>query len=204
MSLALIASACTTMQSAKRTGPTAHQLLGTKPAAATPTSCPYTPCGGDIQGDWTVTESCAAPISMGDPACSTSTGTATPSYTGTVKFNSDGSYQRTLSVSGATTFNIPKACVTEACSAVATGLNGSGYFSGMSCSDDGSGGCNCSGQMGGPPSEDKGTYTVSGNNVTTTPKDKFGLPAATDAYCVNGKKISIEINATGSVLNGSK
>lgn len=203
--LALFASACATSQSAKRAGLTPHQVLrGTVDKSTASSSCPYTPCGGDVNGDWNMTESCAAPISMPDPGCSTSTGSVTPSYSGTIKFKSDGTYKRSLEVRGPLTLHLPKACVTEQCSAVANGLNNSGYYKDVTCSDDGSGGCNCSGKMAGGPQEDEGTYTTSGNNLTTTPSQQYGLPAETDAYCVKDGKISIEINSSGSVLNGSK
>jgi len=204
-SLVLFASACTTAQSARRAGLTPHQVLrGTVDKGTSAASCPYTPCGGDVQGDWTLTESCAAPISMPDPGCPTSTGSVTPSYSGTIKFKSDGTYKRSLSVRGPLTLHLPQACVTEQCSAVASGLNNSGYYKDVTCTGDGSGGCNCSGKMGGAAQEDEGTYSVSGNNVTTTPGQQYGLPSETDAYCVKGSSISIEVNSSGSVLNGTK
>lgn len=205
VSLALFASACTTSQSAKRAGLTPHMVLrGPADKGAPSTSCPFTACGGNVQEDWTLSESCAAPISMPDPGCPTSTGSVTPSYSGSIKFKSDGTYHRSISVSGPLTLHLPQACVNEACSAVANGLNSSGYYKDVSCSSDGSGGCNCSGKMTGSPQEDEGTYSTSGNNVTTTPYQQYGLPAETDAYCVQSGKISIQINSSGSVLNGTK
>jgi hypothetical protein len=39
--------------------------------------------------------------------------------------------------------------------------------------------------------------------VTTTPYSGYGLPAETDGYCVSNNTIKIEINSTGSVLNGT-
>jgi hypothetical protein len=184
----------------------AHAALRTPPtpeAKAAATSCPFTGCGGTITGTWNFTESCSAPISMPDPGCPTSTGSVTPSYSGYITFNSSGTYIRSLSVTGPLTLHLPKACVDEACSSVATMLNNSGYYTGVTCTSDGSGGCNCSGQMAGSAQVDQGTWSTSGNNVTTTPYSGYGLPAETDGYCVSNNTIKIEINSTGSVLNGT-
>jgi hypothetical protein len=207
-SLALSLVACTTPQSGQRaSGPTPHQMLRTpaKPGLAA-SSCSFTPCGGSVLGAWDFSESCAAPISMGDPACPASSGSVTPAYTGKMVFNQDSTYYRSISVTGPLTLNLPASCVTVPCSQIAHGMNKTGYYTGVTCSSTGSGGCSCTGQMAGSPQVDEGTYayTTTGPDLIITPYPTFNLPAETNPFCVNNGQFKISIDSSGSVLTGTQ
>jgi hypothetical protein len=151
----------------------------------------FTACGGSLVGTWNLTDFCVANGALGgdptDGGCpgASMTGSITPS--GSITFNSDGSYsQSVLNLTLTQTLTIPTSCVPSGKTCDPTSLNiNTGDGGTASCAVTGAN-CVCTGTAPQNPSAAKsGTYTTSGTSLTTD--DGGATP-----YCVQGTTLTVQ------------
>jgi hypothetical protein len=166
--------------------------------AAASTCGKVPPCGGDIVGDWTVSEACTD--SMADtqallsqlPCTGAKVESNSVKTTGTLSFGSDGAYSHALSSKVSATLLLPASClklgpVTLSCDQVtalpqaAAGL----MFESLTC-ETAAGGCRCSAALKLPDSMQSGTYTTSGTALSL----RSGA-SQTSQYCVEGNTLHV-------------
>jgi hypothetical protein len=162
-------------------------------------------CGGNIVGSWKVGASCASPSTPSIMGCTNaSVKDANVSASGTSTFNSDGTFTVETTQSASETLVIPMSCLsaggmTATCGQLSTILGAAlmgDAGTTASCTTSGSD-CDCTIALPSSATHEMGTYTVSGNTLTTTSN---GTMTSTD-YCVQGNElhvISSGANAGGS------
>jgi hypothetical protein len=153
------------------------------------------PCGGDIVGNWAVSDACIDPtqadtsqLDMVKQTCSAFTYTTGIDVSGTADFTAT-TYDVNLDAKAIVTMHFPKSCLTGVtCSAIEQLF--ASYFGGndSSFSCTGSSDCNCTLTQSAPQME-SGTYTTSGTEVTMTPDG--GGAASSSPYCVQGSTLHI-------------
>ena len=165
------------------------------------------PCGGDIVGTWKVVDTCTEGTlaSSGSPIASCPSATAQVgnlSASGTATFNADMTYSVALSESASETIDVPMSCLssggtTVTCADLATSLGTAlgGDDAGSTtatCATSGSS-CNCTITVGGMTDNETGTYSISGDTVTTTPTAAPGTTVSTrgGSYCVQGSDLHL-------------
>ena len=145
-------------------------------------------CGGNLLGTWSFVNRCSA-TAAGDCAGEVLDASGVH-QTGTVTFNSNGTYSTTETDTGTFVFDVPSACLNSAtCADLQTAYLGPGFvgqpnptLSSAACSTTTTG-CRCLLGALGAPQTDTGTYVASGTSVTTT--STTGTVNA-DTYCVTG------------------
>lgn len=157
-------------------------------------SCAMVPnCGGDVVGNWTITSSCtkgSGTVAL-DGCTTPASVSASLNITGTLSFRSDLTYDVSGAISGTESILYPAACLTiqgvtitcDQLNQVLAGGTGAGTPTGRCTAT--SGGCSCTLTIPPQPSDESGTYTVSGGILTTTPAG--GSPETT-GYCVQGNR----------------
>jgi hypothetical protein len=156
-------------------------------------------CGGNIVGDWTVSEACTD--SMADtqallsqlPCTGAKVESNSVKTTGTLSFGADGAYSHALSSKVSATLLLPASClklgpVTLSCDQLtalpqaATGLT----FESLTCAA-AAGGCRCSAALTLPDYvQNAGTYTTSGTALSL-----HSGTSQTTQYCVEGNALHI-------------
>jgi hypothetical protein len=150
------------------------------------------PCGGDLTGTWSFTNTCLTSkgITDGEAAsCAGVTFTVTAlSASGTLTFNADMTYTATSLMNGGTLdYNVPASCASS-CSGLAANLQAGSGVQSATCS--GSSDCSCTVVKAETFSE-TGTYTTSGSTFSLTPTGGgasriTGSIGAASPYCVQG------------------
>jgi len=193
-------------------------------------SCPaISPCGGDLVGTWnaaTASSSCVnlsgqldlTRLGAGSVAkpCTTANMTGgTVQVTGSITFNSDGTFTDSTVTTLSEQFLLPGGCreisstPAVSCESVANNLTPLGYTTG-SCTDASNGDCNCQGtlsagtQIGGlgimdTNALDSGNYTPAGNVFTTN----GGRGDFTYQYCVSGSTLTLVPQTTKPTTTGT-
>lgn len=161
-------------------------------------TCPaFTPCGGDEKGSWKISGGCLSDSFLAgvEDACAgfTTTNEAIKAK-GIVTADGANITRRTEVTLTAKAF-IPFSCAPQGfqtCSAIAAGAQFQYGFSKATCTPTANNdGCNCDVEK--TQSENStGTYTTSGNTITTGSNDTFD-------YCVAGNKLTYtQTNGTGN------
>jgi|HubBroStandDraft_2_1064218.scaffolds.fasta_scaffold584693_1 hypothetical protein len=165
------------------------------------------PCGGNIVGTWKVVDACTgstsgssgSPISS-CPSATTQVGNVNAS--GTATFNADMTYSVSVTESASETLDIPMSCLssgtgtTVTCADLATSLGtalgGDDAGATTTCTTSGSS-CNCTVTLAGMTDNETGTYSISGDTVTTTPTAAPGTTVSTGggSYCVQGSDLHL-------------
>jgi hypothetical protein len=86
---------------------------------------PFTPCGGDLVGEWEAVGTCVFERTFGiDPRCPEATFTyLSVDVDGELHFDADGTIRRSEELDGAARMVLPLACVEEStCEALATAI----------------------------------------------------------------------------------
>ena len=161
-------------------------------------TCPtFTPCGGDEKGSWKVSGGCLSDSFLAgveDACAGFTTSNETIKAKGIVTADGTNITRRTEVTLTAKAF-IPFSCAPPSfqnCSAIAAGAQFQYGFSKATCApNQANDGCNCDVER--TASEDStGTYTASGNTITTGSGDTFD-------YCVAGNKLTdTQTNGTGN------
>lgn len=170
----------------------------TAPADTTPDvtdgPCDFTACGGDgLAGAWSVVGFCTdaqIPDPFGSlPGCEDAVFTFDPTASGTITFKADGTYSMQTTLLGSLHVEVSAACLTTlgmaSCDAFAAQLS---EESEVTCQSADGGGCTCEGG-GTQDSIESGTWTVSGDELTTTPEE--GSPD-TVKVCVRGDTAKVQ------------
>jgi len=152
------------------------------------------PCGGDIVGTWTVTESCLSASEDLSSVCAGVSADIQFTFSGTTTYNADGTYTSATSGGGLTTYHYQTACVPggDTCDQLGQVLMAIGMYSSASCATDAAGVCNCAEVTASTSSTETGTYATSGSSLTLT----HAGATSTAPYCVQGNTL-FEFNVPG-------
>jgi hypothetical protein len=161
-------------------------------------TCPaFTPCGGDEKGSWKVSGGCLSDSFLAgvEDACAAfATSDEKIIAKGIVTADGTNITRRTIVTLTAKAF-IPFSCAPptfQNCNAIAAGAQFQYGFTKATCTLNGTNdGCNCDVEK--TATEDStGTYTTSGNTITTGSEDTFD-------YCVAGNQLTYrQTNGTGN------
>jgi hypothetical protein len=157
-------------------------------------------CGGDVVGTWNIAAGCAhvasSPNIMGCPDASTQNAMVVAS--GTSTFNADKTFTSDVTETASETVVLPTSCLTTGGMTVSCQTLGQVLSSAVmsdagtttvSCNTSGSN-CNCD-LSGTIRTMSMGTYTTSGNSITTTSNGNMG----TSEYCVSGTELHVITSA---------
>ena len=166
-------------------------------------SCDSVPaCGGDIVGTWKVTDSCVSFAGDGSRSfCPRLPLSLDLSVDGTVTYGADKTYQQTGTFTFEAELHFPTSCLTIAgttmtCDQLATYERTTNpVYQSLTCRAE-SAGCACTGQSIDLPADESGTWTTSGNVLTSTHDGK----SESSPYCVTGA--SFYQSATGLEIEG--
>jgi hypothetical protein len=171
----------------------------------------FTPCGGSIVGTWRLTGTCysipgvgTTNADAGTASCLGEQTTTNNQLTGTLLFETNGTYSVATVTSGNTQFSYPASCLTTygmTCAALNSTLATEGETdAGVSgsCSSTSAGGCTCTETMKGYSFSETGTYTTSGSALTMNPSTSTSSPVPIE-YCVQGTHLSIYTTSSSSI-----
>jgi hypothetical protein len=181
-------------------------LLAAALAAAacetTTARCAFTPCGGLLDGRWTIKDHCPAP----QATCPSATVDASKvKVAGTMTFAA-GVYSVALHHSGTLVATVPLACYSGAasCAAVETELRAAASqdrnspVASVDCS--GSSVCTCRETLRGDEVTQSGTYQVSESRVILTSSTG---EAVTDEFCANDGTLRLRSSSALSPVAGA-
>jgi hypothetical protein len=158
-----------------------------------PLDCSFLACGGDVVGDWQIEEGCVDdPAASSLQGCPDSVVTFAADVSGTVSFQSDGTYALSTTVGGTRNYRVPSACIAGGtCDDVAQSITASCSATAASCE--------CSSQVESANTRRAGTYSASASALTLLPSG--GSEGETRArYCVEGTRLSLQLeDASGKV-----
>jgi len=182
-------------------------------SACSPVNAGVGPCGGDVVGAWTVTQSCLKLTGYADMTgfgigCASAPVTWSLQVSGTWTAYSGGMYSDNTTTSGDEEIELPASCLTlsgatTTCQRMGEILRAFGYAV-VNCTFAASGGCTCSaailqtggaGLLSADPSSG-GRYATSGNVVTT--EDGTQYP-----YCVSGNTMTWTPQSTSPTTTGT-
>ena len=170
-------------------------------------SCGTAPCGGDIVGDWTITESCLT-FPMESPIADCPSATVNTSgfdVTGNISYRSDLSYSGTLTIGGSFALTLPPSCLTVQGITLTCGQVDQAVKQAMidmpdptiqSVSCTGSGSCVCTFQLTPMPGTTAGTYTTSGTQLIED-------GTSTSNYCAKGSELHVMSTGAAAMAGGS-
>ena len=152
------------------------------------------PCGGDVVGVWSVTDSCLSGTDDLSSTCAGLSADLSLSVSGTTTYNADQTFTATVTGSGTTVYHYPAACIpgTATCTQLGQTLMAIGMYSSVTCTTDSGGICNCVAITTVAPTTEMGTYSTSGSTLSVTQNGT----TSTSPYCVNGDLL-YEMNAPG-------
>jgi hypothetical protein len=163
--------------------------------------CAFTPCGGALEGQWTIKERCPAPPSE-CPGAKVDYGDS--SLEGTFTFSSESTYVASVRQKGTIVATMPLSCYPAAsgCAGVeaelraAAGRDASSPVAEVSCS--GGPVCTCRESLRDKPVIETGSYRITETRVILT----SGADATTDEYCVSGSQLKLRA-ATAAVVTAT-
>jgi hypothetical protein len=164
--------------------------------------CAFTPCGGLLEGRWTIKDHCPSPQST-CPSARLDASKVT--VDGSVTFSA-GAYAVSLRQSGTLVATVPLGCYAGAsdCAAVEAELRAAASqdrnspAASVSCS--GTSVCTCNEALRGDEVTQAGTYQVSENRVILTSSSG---EAATDEFCVSDRTLRLRSSTAGPPLPGA-
>jgi|tagenome__1003787_1003787.scaffolds.fasta_scaffold20471649_1 hypothetical protein len=148
------------------------------------------PCGGDLLGAWTLTESCADLATQPAPTCPDQRIVSwTPTVSGNWTFNADMTYSRSTITSVVVVWNIPLSCIPAL---AATCADFEAQAQATLAADEtiactGTSTCICTETRGARSQSDNGTYAVTGSDVTYT--SAVSGTTGTGPYCVRDSRL---------------
>jgi hypothetical protein len=156
--------------------------------------CSFSACGGDISGTWNITGICIEGENPIAELCPQATFDADLDASGTVSFESGGTFDVNIMTNGTISFTVPASCLEG------TGITDCADLSGDSgtCSGSPSTSCTCT-ETQSETEMSMGTYTTSGNILTTT---ETGSAPEMAEYCVSGNSLKArftEMESSGDI-----
>jgi hypothetical protein len=169
------------------------------------------PCGGDLLGTWTLTETCTdiatqPPLTCPDERIAS----WTPTLTGNWTFNADLTYSRSTTSSAVVVWNIPLSCISAlaaSCADFEAQVQAT-LDPGQTIACTGTTTCVCTETAAPSGQTDNGTYQVTGSNVALT--SAVTGTTGTGSYCVQDGRLHIvtlnagAANGIGSDIVGEK
>jgi hypothetical protein len=156
------------------------------------------PCGGNPEGTWKVTSSCANSAALmsafteglGGSCTGATISNVSVTSSGTLSVNSDMSYVITGTQNVKFTMTLPASCLNgETCADLTTELQND--FPNASCT--GTGSCACA-LTENNSQDDSGTYTISGTQILIS---SAAQGPSTQSFCVQGNTLHlIEVDTT--------
>jgi hypothetical protein len=160
-------------------------------------------CGGDIIGSWKVIDSCLTTnqdlSSVAGPGCTGASALWAFTYTGTLTYNGDGTFDSTIMGSATIHEQFPSGCnpFGNTCAQDTQPPTDAGASS--TCSTDTTGSCTCDVVTAVTAATPTGTYSVSGTTLTTVQAGN----TSTLSYCVQGGFLHEILDQPGSRQDGS-
>ena len=155
------------------------------------------PCGGNIVGTWKIANFCAtgATGTSNPPPCSgQSEQINVTGISGTLTFNSDGTYTETVTTTESTVLSVGMNCTSDG-GTVSCGQLGmtesTAVGAAVSCVANGPN-CDCDLPSSTTSSSGSGMYSTSGTSLTTTPASGT---TSTVQYCVQGTALSFVVTS---------
>jgi hypothetical protein len=149
-------------------------------------SCATVPaCGGDLVGTWRVTGSCLTATKDLSSVCAGASATIAYMISGTLTYNADQTYSQALAATAMVHEHYPSGCMPFGLTCAQLGqavADAAAPVSAAACSTDASGACNCDSLTTATVNNMPGTYSTSGDTLTTVQ----GSTTSTTAYCVMG------------------
>jgi hypothetical protein len=177
-------------------------LGGCGSSVANTCSASFSPCGGDIEGTWTIDTACN-PSSALPSACAGVANTFTPNYSGSFAFNADKTYSQNMMFNESGTVTYPAACLASlsvtSCAQLDANTTSNGLTLKSSCTGDASKSCTCTVSETGDLML-TGTYATAGNDVTLTQSGNAGTP---QGYCVNGSQLRLALPGVAGMTSSS-
>lgn len=163
----------------------------------------FTPCGGNVVGNWTITGSCFGGAAT-DSACPGATSNFSGiKMAGTVNLTAAMTYVTSATISGNAEVTLPNSCLMQpGLSLTCADLNAlyalalaepDSPLSAASCRANGNA-CACSFTFRPTPSVEQGTYVTAGNTLTMT-STSDPTPSVNE-YCVTGNKMNLKETMT--------
>jgi hypothetical protein len=156
------------------------------------------PCGGDLVGSWTLTESCVD-LGTQSPTCPDERiASWTSTVSGNWTFNADLTYSRSDTLSAVVVWTIPLSCVSSLASSCADfeAQTQASLKAGETIACTGTTTCSCTESVGPKIETDNGTYEATGTNVAYT----SAVTGTTErgSYCVEGSRVHFVALKTGA------
>ena len=163
----------------------------------------FAPCGGAVEGTWKITSYCLAGSFASDSTastCSTTMAMSNIQVSGTLAFASDHTYSMSIVASGTVDFTYTQSCLTSSsltCAKLGVATKADAGIS-FSCTSNTAGDCTCAEDLNNAASNEKGTYSTSGNSLTLAKTGATKAPDPTE-YCVQGNTLTMHsASATSS------
>jgi hypothetical protein len=141
-------------------------------------------CGGDIVGTWKVTGSCLNATKDLSSVCAGASADVTYMFAGTVTYKADQTYSSALTATVTVHEHYPSGCMPFGLTCAQLGqeaADASPVVVSASCSTDALGRCNCDSVTTPTVTNTPGTYSISGDTLTTAQGSTTSTP-----YCVQG------------------
>lgn len=141
------------------------------------------PCGGDIAGTWKVTQSCVTATQDLGSVCPGASAEVSYAISGTIIYGSDRTYTPALAATLTVHEHYPAGCMPFGLTCAQleqAAADASAPVSSARCAMDASGTCNCDTTETGTVNNAPGTYSTSGDTLTSVQ----GSTTSTAAYCV--------------------
>ena len=163
----------------------------------------FTPCGGAIEGTWKITSYClAGSVASTSSTCSVTVAMSNIQVSGTLVFASDSTYSTSTVQSGTMNLTYAQSCLTDSnltCAKISATTKGDAGIS-LSCASNAAGDCACAEDLNNVASNEKGTYSTSGNSLAMVKTGATKAPDPTE-YCVQGNTLTI--HSTSATSSGS-
>jgi hypothetical protein len=159
-----------------------------------------TPCGGTAVGTWNLVSGCFNSSSTTSISCGVLTEDTSETFAdGTLTVGADLSYSLTVNMSRTTSDTFPTACLATygatSCASLGQVDQAANPGTTVSCTTT-SGGCSCTSSSPAAAQTDNGTYSNSGNYVTTTSASTGTMTQY--AYCVSGTQLTMSPQYAGT------
>ncbi len=147
-------------------------------------------CGGNLVGTWNVVDACTsgAPTSAANPNCpSEMLHVSSSTVSGTMTYNADMTYSISFTETASDTLTLPVSCLgTYTCETFPMTFNSTTM---ATCTTAGAY-CNCNVPFS-VKNTTQGTYSVSGNTLTTTASNGGSSNVGGGGYCVSGSTLHL-------------
>jgi hypothetical protein len=152
----------------------------------------FSPCGGSLVGSWKVNKLCADARTTTTDGCTETVDILEYDAEVSFVFSADNTYSSKGTLNAKADIGFSKDCFsavkTATCDELFSSISEAGIR--MSCSSGSAGDCRCSETISNKAAAEEGTYTISGNTVTTRATGSTRLLPPSE-YCVQGNTLML-------------